>query len=85
MKNLQEMKQPTKVWYYVSKSTRKFTCFVLIIMHLENTTLDEDECMLETFTCPFDATWNNIIASYKCTCNEEFIGSGLICESIVIR
>ena len=51
----------------------------------EKHNLDEDECALETNTCNFDATCNNTIGSYKCTCNEGFTGNGAICKGMTLR
>ncbi|XP_028400846.1 fibrillin-3-like [Dendronephthya gigantea] len=41
---------------------------------------DVDECLLGTHRCHSQATCNNTIGSYTCTCNEGFIGNGNVCN-----
>lgn len=46
--------------------------------------LDKDECALKTHRCHAQATCNNILGSYSCTCNIGFTGNGTICKGTVI-
>ena len=41
--------------------------------------LDIDECLTGTHTCQEDATCNNTIGWYNCTCNPGFDGNGNNC------
>ena len=40
---------------------------------------DIDECLNGTHTCQEDATCNNTIGWYNCTCNPGFDGNGKNC------
>ncbi|XP_068711961.1 fibropellin-3-like isoform X2 [Montipora foliosa] len=44
-----------------------------------NCETDLDECKIATHTCHVDATCNNTVGSYNCTCNQGFTGDGITC------
>ena len=44
--------------------------------------IDIDEC--KTDKCNHDATCENTVGSYKCTCKEGYSGDGKNCEGIVL-
>ena len=43
------------------------------------TDVDVDEC-LQLSPCHSDATCQNVIGSYKCSCNTGYVGNGIICS-----
>ena len=48
---------------------------------------DVDECLLGEHNCDGNATCINTVRSYKCSCNDGFIGNGIICfgKSVLIK
>lgn len=52
--------------------------------HSLESTIDNDECTLETYRCHPHAYCNNILESYISTCDKGFIGNGAICEGMGI-
>lgn len=42
--------------------------------------LDINECTEGSHGCHRDATCQNTVGSYRCTCNSQYIGDGLNCE-----
>lgn len=43
---------------------------------------DFDECGVHVDNCSLHATCSNTEGSFNCTCNEGYVGSGVICEGI---
>ncbi|EGD78621.1 tamm-Horsfall protein [Salpingoeca rosetta] len=43
---------------------------------------DIDECARGTDNCDINATCNNTVGSFECTCNEGFEGNGTVCVNI---
>ena len=46
--------------------------------------LDIDECMVAK-PCHANATCRNTVGSYKCDCNEGFLGDGENCQGRVLN
>ena len=47
-------------------------------------TTDIDECTLFDSPCHSNATCNNTVGSFQCTCNNGFSGNGIICTGTKI-
>ena len=58
---------------------------LLVNIFFESKMLDKDECALEIHACHFDATCNNTIGSYTCTCNEGYTGNGIMCNGMILH
>ena len=43
--------------------------------------IDEDECASGNSSCSADATCNNTVGSFTCSCNPGYHGNGSVCES----
>ena len=43
---------------------------------------DIDECTQEIHDCHADATCENTVGSWNCTCNEGYNGTGQVCTDI---
>ena len=41
--------------------------------------IDANECLLQTHNCHMNASCTNTNGSYSCTCNEGFTGNGVNC------
>ena len=50
-------------------------------MVISTSPTDEDECELGTALCDKDATCENTVGGYNCSCNQGFIGDGFECIS----
>ena len=44
--------------------------------------LDIDECTLSIDSCDNNATCNNTVGSYTCTCNIGYTGDGFTCTGM---
>ena len=69
-----QVRQPENISFpNLSKEMRKnINDFIGIVF------LDIDEC--ETSLCHFNASCNNTVGSYICTCNSGYDGDGLSCS-----
>ena len=45
---------------------------------------DINECDIGTHACNIFASCSNIAGSFKCFCNQGFMGDGMICEGNVL-
>lgn len=43
---------------------------------------DDDECLLNAYSCSEFAKCRNTPGSYECTCHEGFTGNGIDCRDI---
>ena len=46
--------------------------------------LDENECLRGTNPCDSNATCEDTLGSYKCTCKPGYTGKGMTCKSMYI-
>lgn len=43
---------------------------------------DDDECLLNAYSCSEFADCQNTQGSYECTCHEGFVGNGVECRDV---
>ena len=53
-------------------------------MFIVDADVDVDECVQQS-PCHSDATCENVIGSYKCSCNTGYVGNGIICSGKTIK
>ena len=47
--------------------------------------LDVDECLENKDNCHVDATCNNTIGSFTCSCNIGYSGNGTFCQGLMSK
>ena len=64
----------------MNKLRKTLTAILHAMCYLITCFPDIDECLTGTHTCQEDATCNNTIGWYNCTCNPGFDGNGKNCN-----
>ena len=68
---------------YLQSEFLQTSIFLCLYPHTYFISLDIDECSIGNHTCSHNATCNNTLGSFNCTCKEGFSGDGMNCTGTI--